>query len=38
MPKLLFNYLDKHNSVNKTAKALTERGVPVIAANNLHRE
>ena len=38
MPKLLANYLDKHNSVNKTAKALTERGIAIIAAKNLHRE
>jgi hypothetical protein len=38
MPKLLINYLDKHNAVNRTAKALTERGLTFIAAKNLHRE
>jgi hypothetical protein len=37
MPKLLCNYLDKHDSVNRTAKALTERGLTFIAAQNLHR-
>jgi archaellum component FlaC len=30
------NYLDKHNSLNKTAKALTEHGLSFIAAPNLH--
>jgi hypothetical protein len=38
MPKLLGNYLDKHESVNRTAKALTERGLTFIAAQNLHRK
>ena len=38
MPKLLINYLDKHNAVNRTAKALTERGLTFIAAKNLHKE
>jgi len=38
MPKLLINYLDKHDSVNKTAKALTERGLTFIAAQNLHKK
>ena len=37
MPKLLINYLDKHDSVNRTARALTERGLTFIAAQNLHR-
>ena len=37
MPKLLTNYLDKHDSVNRTARALTERGLTVIAAWNLHK-
>jgi len=36
MPKLLVNYLDKHDSVNRTAKALIEKVVPVIAARYLH--
>lgn len=38
MPKLLINYLDKHDSVNRTARALTERGLTFIAAQNLHRK
>jgi len=37
MGLLLQNYLDKHDSVNRTADALTEHGIPVIAARNLHR-
>ncbi|MEM2946946.1 MAG: hypothetical protein QXN96_01765, partial [Candidatus Bathyarchaeia archaeon] len=38
MPKLLANYLDKHDAVNRTAKALTERGLSFIAAPNLHKK
>lgn len=38
MPKLLINYLDKHDAVNRTAKALTERGLTFIAAQNLHKK
>jgi len=38
MPKLLGNYLDKHDAVNRTAKALTERGLTLIAAQNLHKK
>jgi len=38
MPKLLGNYLDKHDAVNRTAKALTEKGLTVIAAQNLHEK
>ena len=38
MPKLLINYLDKHDSVNRTARALTERGLTFIAAQKLHRK
>jgi hypothetical protein len=38
MQKLLINYLDKHDAVNKTAKALTERGLTFIAAQNLHKK
>jgi hypothetical protein len=36
MPYLLRNYLDKHDSINNTAKALTEKGIPFIAAPKLH--
>jgi len=38
MLELLGNYLDKHDAVNRTAKALTERGLTFIAAQNLHRK
>jgi hypothetical protein len=38
MPQLLVNYLDKHDAVNRTAKALTEHGSTFIAAQNLHRK
>jgi len=34
---MLRNYLDKHDSVNRTARALTENGLTFIAAQNLHR-
>ena len=36
MPALLRNYLDKHESVNRTARALTEHGLSFIAAPKLH--
>jgi hypothetical protein len=36
MPLLERNYLEKHNSVNRTARALTECGLSFIAAKNLH--
>jgi hypothetical protein len=36
MPALLRNYLDKHQSINNTAKALTEKGLSFIAAPKLH--
>jgi hypothetical protein len=36
MPFLLLNYLDKHDAVNRTARALTENGLTFIAAQNLH--
>jgi len=36
MPALLQNYLDKHDSVNLTARALTEKGLSFKAAANLH--
>ncbi|MEM3873735.1 MAG: hypothetical protein QXU45_01165 [Candidatus Bathyarchaeia archaeon] len=38
MPKLLANYLDKHDAVNRTAKTLTEKGLTFIAAQNLHKK
>lgn len=38
MPKLLANYLDKHDAVNRTAKALTKKGLAFIAAQNLHKK
>jgi len=34
---MLVNYLDKHNALNNTAKALTENGLSFIAAQNLHK-
>lgn len=36
MPALLDNYLEKHHSVNLTAKALIKAGIGVVAARNLH--
>lgn len=36
MPLLERNYLDKHNAVNRTARALTENGLSVVAARKLH--
>jgi len=38
MPKLLQNYLDKHDAVNRTAKVLTEKGLTFIAAPKLHKK
>jgi hypothetical protein len=38
MPHLLRNYLDKHDSVNRTAEALTRRGLTFIAAPLLHKQ
>jgi len=37
MPLMLRNYLDKHDCVNHTARALTEKGLSVVAAWNLHK-
>jgi hypothetical protein len=37
MPKLLTNYLDKHEALNKTAEALTKHGLAFIAAQHLHK-
>jgi len=36
MPRLERNYLDKHDAVNRTAWALTEKGLAFIPAWNLH--
>ena len=36
MPYLTRNYLDKHEAINNTAKALTKKGLTFIAAPNLH--
>ena len=36
MEAMELNYLDKHQSINNTAKALTEKGLSFIAAPNLH--
>lgn len=36
MPHLLRNYLDKHESLNRTARALTEHGLSFVAAPKLH--
>ncbi len=38
MPEFLTNYLDKHDALNATAKALTEHGLTFIAAQNLHKK
>ena len=38
MPRLLLNYLDKHDAVNRTAEALTKHGLTFIAAQKLHKE
>jgi len=37
MPSLERNYLDKHDALNRTAAALTKRGLAFIAARKLHR-
>jgi hypothetical protein len=36
MPLLERNYLDKHDAVQRTARALLKEGVPVFAAPELH--
>ncbi len=36
MPALTQNYLDKHETINNTAKALTEKGLTFVAAQKLH--
>jgi hypothetical protein len=37
MPKLLINYMDKHDALNETAAALTKRSLAFLAAQNLHK-
>jgi hypothetical protein len=37
MPHLERNYLDKHDAVNQTARALTEKGLAFVAARTLHQ-
>jgi hypothetical protein len=37
MPAMERNYLDKHDALNRTATALTEKGLSFIAAKHLHR-
>ena len=36
MDYMIQNYLDKHDAINNTARALTEKGLSFIAAPNLH--
>ncbi|MCK4332424.1 MAG: hypothetical protein KAV40_02470 [Thermoplasmatales archaeon] len=36
MPALTQNYLDKHETINNTARALTEKGLTFVAAPKLH--
>jgi hypothetical protein len=36
MSHLLRNYLDKHDALNRTARALTEHGLSFVAARELH--
>ena len=36
MQKLERNYIDKHDSINITARELTQNGIDFIAAKNLH--
>jgi len=36
MPAMEQNYLDKHGALNRTAQALTAKGLSFIAARNLH--
>jgi hypothetical protein len=36
MNYMIQNYLDKHQAINNTARALTEKGLSFIAAPNLH--
>jgi len=36
MPAMELNYMDKHESVQRTARALLKAGIPVLAAPSLH--
>ena len=36
MPALTQNYMDKHETINNTARALTEKGLSFVAAPKLH--
>lgn len=36
MPALEQNYMDKHEAINNTARALTKKGLSFVAARNLH--
>lgn len=38
MPAITQNYLDKHEAINNTARALTEKGLSFIAAPKLHHQ
>jgi hypothetical protein len=38
MSAITQNYLDKHEAVNNTARALTEKGLSFIAAPKLHHK
>ena len=38
MHYMIQNYLDKHEAINNTARALTEKGLSFIAAPNLHHK
>lgn len=38
MPALTKNYLDKHDALNATAKALSRKGLSFLAAPNLHHD
>jgi hypothetical protein len=38
MPFLTQNYMDKHDAINNTAKALTEKGLSFIAAQHIHHK
>ncbi|MEK7327916.1 MAG: hypothetical protein AAB217_21940 [Chloroflexota bacterium] len=38
MPLLERNYLEKHNALNHTARALAEHGLSFVAARNLHSQ
>jgi hypothetical protein len=37
MPALTKNYMDKHHALNRTARVLTENGLSVLPAWNLHK-